>query len=153
MERYQCKQTPNPMMPTGTNEWYHCNGTKLNEVNGGQRMSTGAKLIDINERQQMPNWMRPAACVHRRRWSTNNVLSILLSGRKTMTDIKHWNITEDIMTSNVLSGRQKNKTEYTAYLAPRRPKSESVTKSITDQRTNGPTDGRTNDLIESLRRD
>ena len=34
---------------------------------------------------------------------------------------------------------RKNKAVYTAYVAPRRPKSESVTESITD----GPTDRRT----------
>ena len=32
---------------------------------------------------------------------------------------------------------------YTAYVAPRRPKKESVTESITDRPTNGPTDGHT----------
>ncbi len=41
------------------------------------------------------------------------------------------------------------KAVYTPYVAPRRPKSESVTYILTDRRT----DGRTHALIESLCRD
>ena len=36
-----------------------------------------------------------------------------------------------------------NKAVYAKRIAPRRPKSESVTESITDRATNGPTDGHT----------
>ena len=42
---------------------------------------------------------------------------------------------------------------YTAFVAPSRPKNESVTDGRTNGRTNGPTDGRTHAHIESLRRD
>ena len=42
---------------------------------------------------------------------------------------------------------------YTAFVAPSRPKSESVTDRPTDGPTNQPTDGRTHAHIESLRRD
>ena len=43
----------------------------------------------------------------------------------------------------------ENKAVYTALVAPSRPKN----KSVTDRRTEGPTDGRTHAHIESLRRD
>ena len=44
---------------------------------------------------------------------------------------------------------QENKAVYTAFVAPRRPKSKSVTYGPTDQRT----DGRTHALKESLHHD
>ena len=43
----------------------------------------------------------------------------------------------------------KLKAVYTVYVAPRRPKSKSVTYILTDRRT----DGQTHALIESLHRD
>ena len=51
--------------------------------------------------------------------------------------------------NNVLAMTFKNKAVYTALVAPRRPKSESITDGRTDQ----PTDGRAHAHIESLRRD
>ena len=48
--------------------------------------------------------------------------------------------------------KNKNKAVYTAYVAPRRPKSKSITYGRTDGPTDRPTDGRTHALIESLRR-
>ena len=42
----------------------------------------------------------------------------------------------------------KNKAVYTAYVAPSRPKSKSITDIRTDGRTDGPTDRRTDGLTD-----